>query len=262
MLNLKTNGNSPQVSSAQSTQSHTVLTVSSTGSGGSKDSVKNMNKKHLFIATYNIQTMRTEDHLTELEEELKNIKWHIIGLCETRLPGEKMTILKSGNILYQNNSETDHHLGGVAFLINKNIKHLITNCQAISRRIISMTLKVNRRYTMQIIHTYAPTSASEDTEVEQMYEDIANARKSTKAKFVVCTGDFNAKIGQRLKEDPENVGNFGLGKRNTRGEMLLNFLTQENLYCLNTFFQKKNKEKMDLAKPRWRNKERNRLHNL
>lgn len=112
--------------------------------------------KNIFLSpyerTYTVRTIRTEVNMVEFEEELKNIKWHIIGLCETRLPGERMATLKSGHILYQNNSDRIHHLGGVAFLINKNIKNTMTSCQAIHYRVISMTLKLNKSYTLQIIH--------------------------------------------------------------------------------------------------------------
>lgn len=38
-----------------------------------------------IIATFNIRTMRTDSHLEELEQELKAIKWDIIGLRETKL---------------------------------------------------------------------------------------------------------------------------------------------------------------------------------
>lgn len=57
--------------------------------------------------------MRTDDNLIELEKEMKNIKWHVIVLCETRLLEQKVTILKSGHNLFQNNGTK--HLETVAF---------------------------------------------------------------------------------------------------------------------------------------------------
>lgn len=59
-----------------------------------------------YIITYNIKTISTEEHLQQLQRELENIKWDIIGLCEENLSGEKITSLKAGQILYQNNSNT------------------------------------------------------------------------------------------------------------------------------------------------------------
>lgn len=57
---------------------------------------------------YNVKTMGTKGHLLDLEEGLKDINWHIIGMCETRLPGEKMTALKSGHMRHQSNFDTNH----------------------------------------------------------------------------------------------------------------------------------------------------------
>lgn len=45
------------------------------------DKIKQNYSQKFKIATYNIRTMRTDDHL----KELGAIKWDIILLCETRL---------------------------------------------------------------------------------------------------------------------------------------------------------------------------------
>lgn len=108
----------------RSSESHTdeKSPVSPKDSGGS---MKLRNPSYLYtklyVATYNILTMRKNEHLDGLEKELNTIKWDILGICETRLPGEKCTTLNSGHILYQKNAEENEndHVGGVAILINK-----------------------------------------------------------------------------------------------------------------------------------------------
>lgn len=120
--------------------------------------------------------------MEELQYALKNLKWDIIEISETRLPGEKCITLKSKHILYHKNSEEDSHIKGVGFLINKNIKHQITKVQAISERVIYLTIQHTKRYTLQIIQIYAPTSKADDEEVLQLYEDITKARKIENAK--------------------------------------------------------------------------------
>src|SRR5277367_5732341 len=55
--------------------------------------------QNMYIGTYNVRSLLGEDRLVELEE-LKAIKWDIIGLSETRRHGENMQKLVSGNILY------------------------------------------------------------------------------------------------------------------------------------------------------------------
>ena len=37
----------------------------------------------IHLATYNTRTLRTDEDMEHLLEELKNIKWDIIGLCES-----------------------------------------------------------------------------------------------------------------------------------------------------------------------------------
>ena len=50
-------------------------------------------------------------------------------------------------------------------------------------------------------------------------------------------GDFNAKVGTKQSSDTK-VGNFGFGKRNKRGEKLVEFSETNRLFISNTFFKK------------------------
>lgn len=40
------------------------------------------------LATYNGRSLRLDEGLVELEEELKNVRWHVLGLSEVRIQGE------------------------------------------------------------------------------------------------------------------------------------------------------------------------------
>jgi len=104
-------------------------------------------------------------------------------------------------------------LGGVAILIHKRIRHLITKMKAVSDRIVYALLRLTQRYSLQVIQAYAPTSTSQIEDIERFYEDLIEARASEKAHFTVIMGDFNAKIGGRTRVDATNVGGFGLGIR-------------------------------------------------
>jgi len=79
------------VSNVNYTKSHTdaksVCLNSDSGGGKNSNKLKQRTMSRnvgIQIATYNIRTMSKIDHLTRLEEELKHIKWDILGLCETR----------------------------------------------------------------------------------------------------------------------------------------------------------------------------------
>lgn len=45
------------------------------------------------------------------------------------------------------------------------------------------------------------------------------------------------------------VRNFGLGKRNPRGDMFVNFVNKDKLYCLKAFFQKPIQKKQTWRSP-------------
>ena len=46
--------------------------------------------QRLKIGTYNVCSIHSEDRLIKLVEELKSIKWNIIGLAETRRHDKKI----------------------------------------------------------------------------------------------------------------------------------------------------------------------------
>lgn len=243
------------MSRATCSKSHTgLLPVCPTDSGGGKNSTNQIRKssrrkKCLYLATYNIRTMRLEEHLESLEKELRSIKWDVVGISETRIGGEASSILKSGHLLYQKNQEINHHIGGTAIIIHRRIRHLVTKTRAISDRVIYIMIQLNKMHSVQIIQAYAPTSKSPEEECEQFYEDISVAMNSERTKAKIILGDFNAKLGQRNVSDPHNIGNFGLGERNHRGQIMLDFLCRENLYSLNTFFKKPPQRKWTWRSP-------------
>ena len=67
-----------------------------------------------------------------------------------------------------------------------------------------------------VIQVYAPTSNTEEAEVEQYYEDLQDLLELTPKKDVLLIiGDWNAKVGSQ--ETPRVTGKFGLGMRNEAG---------------------------------------------
>ena len=71
-----------------------------------------------------------------------------------------------------------------------------------------------------VIQVYAPTSNSEEAEVEQFYEDPQDLLELTPQKDVLfIIGDWNAKVGSQ--ETPGITGKFGLRVRNEAGQRLI-----------------------------------------
>ena len=68
-----------------------------------------------------------------------------------------------------------------------------------------------------VIQAYAPTSNSEEAEVEWFYEDLQDLLELTLKKDVLfITGAWNAKVGSQ--ETPGVTGKFDLGTQNEAGK--------------------------------------------
>ena len=86
------------------------------------------------------------------------------------------------------------------------------------------------------IQAYAPTSNTEEAEVEQFYEDLQDLLELTPKKDVLfIIGGWNAKVGSQ--ETPGITGKFGLGIRNEAGQRLIEFCQENTLVIANTLFR-------------------------
>ena len=91
-------------------------------------------------------------------------------------------------------------------------------------------------FNISVIQVYAPTSNTEETEVEQFYEELQDLLEITSKKDVLfITGDWNAKVGSQ--EIPGVTGKFGLEVQNEVGQRLREFCQENTLVIANTFFQ-------------------------
>ncbi|XP_075742286.1 uncharacterized protein LOC142796007, partial [Rhipicephalus microplus] len=91
---------------------------------------------------------------------------------------------------------------------------------------------------MNVAHAYTPTSSHHDVAVESFYEDEDLARNMVKLEYPILIGDFNARVGKKHAEHQE-VGDYGIGTRNDKGELLQEFTERNNLRILNTFYRKR-----------------------
>ena len=91
-------------------------------------------------------------------------------------------------------------------------------------------------FSFSVIQVYAPTSNTEEAEVERFYEDLQDLLELTPQKDVLfIIGDWNAKVGSQ--ETPGVTGKFGLGIQNKAGQRLIEFCQENALVIANTLFQ-------------------------
>ena len=105
----------------------------------------------------------------------------------------------------------------LTFLIHSKIKDYVTDFKTYSNRVIKMEIHLQGKGSVTVINAYAPTSSAEDDKVEHFYDDIGRAVADSDSKYKIITGDFNAKIGTKTKEeDFKSMGAFGIGERKRR----------------------------------------------
>ena len=91
-------------------------------------------------------------------------------------------------------------------------------------------------FNIMAMQAYAPTSNTEEAEVEQFYEDLQEVLELThKNDVLLIIGDWNAKLGSQ--ETPGVTGKFGLGVWNEAGQRLIQFCQENTLVVADTLFQ-------------------------
>ena len=124
---------------------------------------------------------------------------------------------------------------GAAIMVNKRVQNAVLGCNLKNDRMIAVCFQ-GKPFNIMVIQAYAPTSNTEEAEVEQLYEDLHDFLELTPPKDVLFViGDWNAKVGNQ--ETPGVTGKFGLGVQNEAGQRLIEFCQENTLITANTFFQ-------------------------
>jgi exonuclease III len=202
-----------------------------------KNSKNNRISNQINVATLNVRTLSSDAHYLELENALSKINYDILGLCEIKRTGQE-TLQINGNVFHY--IGFNNRRGSVGFIIKSKWKNHIKLFKDFSDRVTVVELSINKKETLTIIQTYAPTSAASDEEMNEFYDDLQQAcnefKKSTK---LIIMGDFNSKIGMRQIGEDDVLGSFGYGIRNERGAALIRFARSNEFFIANTLFKKR-----------------------
>ena len=107
----------------------------------------------------------------------------------------------------------------VAFIVNKRVRNAVLACSLKNDRMISVHFQ-STPFNITVIQAYAPTSNTEEAEVERFYEDLQDFLELTPKKDVLfIIGDWNVKIGSQ--ETPGVTGKFDLGIQKEAGQRLI-----------------------------------------
>ena len=115
------------------------------------------------------------------------------------------------------------------------VQNAVLGCNTKNDRMISVHFQ-GKPFNITVIQVSAPTSNTEEAEVEWFYEDLQDLLELTPKKDVLfIIGDWNAKVGNQ--ETLGVTGKFGLGIWNEAGQRLIEFCQENALVIANTLFR-------------------------
>ena len=93
-------------------------------------------------------------------------------------------------------------------MVNERVRNAVLGCNLKNDRMISVHFQ-GKPFSITVIQVYAPTSNTEEAEVERFYEDLQDLLELTPKKDVLfIIGDWNAKVGSQ--ETPGITENLAL----------------------------------------------------
>ena len=171
--------------------------------------------------------------LEVVKQEMARVNVDILGISELKWTG--MGEFNSDDHYIYNCRQESLRRNGVAIMVNKRVRNTVLGCNLKNNRMNSVRLQ-DKPFNITVTQVYAPTSNSEEAEVEQFYEDLQDLLELTPKKdFLFIIGDWNAKVGSQ--ETPGVTGKFGLGVQNEAGQRLIEFWQESTLVIANTLFQ-------------------------
>ena len=106
---------------------------------------------------------------------------------------------------------------------------------AVSNRIILLKLK-SQKIDVNLIQVYAPTMDSNKDAIQEFYKDLDATKKKCKSgEMLSFMGDWNAKIGFSVEQ--HMVGGYGLGSRDEKGDLLVDWCRENCMVVTNTWFK-------------------------
>lgn len=202
--------------------------------------------QYLYISCLNVRTLLQDSRITELSCAIKETKWDVIGLCETRRDMEKIEEYNDF-ILYH--SPGSNGRNGVGFFIKKALKTNIVSFQSFSDRVAMMEIRTSENIHWSFLQIYAPTETYTIEAVNSFYHTVDQALQSVKTKNIILMGDFNAQIGERQIGEEHALGKYSTGKRNRNGQKLMDFILEKNFTVSNSLFKRKNNKKWTWTSP-------------
>ena len=199
-------------------------------------------RQPLIIGTWNFMTLYAMRKLDNATKEAKYMHIYILCLSEIRWTRSGKIQKEEHTIIYPGG---DNHTRGVGIIINKNINKAVLGYWPESDRIIMMKIQGNP-FNIAIVHVYAPTSASTDDEIEELYNLLESTLDQVKSNEVLqVMGDLKT----RTRTNWKHGGPMWCGREEWARRETNRILPSKKVTITNTCFTQPNRRKYKWISP-------------
>jgi len=150
--------------------------------------------KDLRVGSWIVLLLYQLGALKMLLSQIDSYKMDITAIQEIRWTGEGIIDKKNYTIFYS--CDRKHHIFETGFIVNKRIKHLVTDFKAKTPRICKIYVR-GLFFNYSLICVHAPREEKDGDENDNFYDDLDQIyEECPKSDVEIIIVDLNTKIGQ------------------------------------------------------------------
>ncbi|VDL69511.1 unnamed protein product [Nippostrongylus brasiliensis] len=170
----------------------------------------------------------------------KNIQ--VLCLQETRWKGEKAKEIGEEVKLFYKGKYGQKN--GVGIAVSGALKDSVSAVHRINDRIMTLRLDM-KEGCWTIISAYAPQTGCSENDKDEFYMTLDEAIRSVpEGVMLTIAGDLNGHVGEERRGMERVHGGHGSGTRNDDGERIVDLANAHDLAICNTFFAKRESQKV------------------
>ena len=129
-------------------------------------------KEQDCLGTWNVRSMN-QGKLEMVKQEMPRVNVDILGMSELKWTG--MGEFNSDDHYIYYCGQKSLRRNGVAIMVNERVQNAVLGCNLKNDSMISVCFQ-GKPFSITVIQVYAPTSNTEEAEVEQFYENLQDLR--------------------------------------------------------------------------------------
>ncbi|PIO62468.1 hypothetical protein TELCIR_15969 [Teladorsagia circumcincta] len=125
-----------------------------------------------IACTYNFRSIGSAAQLPALIDESRRIKYHVIGLSETKRKEPLSCTWTDGTSVFLGACKSNSTSGGVGFIVSPQFSKHVRSVTFHGHRLATLTASLSRDVQVTVIQVYAPIADSDEEEHVDFYEQL------------------------------------------------------------------------------------------